>query len=143
MNTDASGLIFIQDQEDPSGPMLTVQPDTGGKQQIGWGHQVLPGEDFSQGISRLIADALLIRDVGHCDDAIERLGWTLTQNQWNALSDFTYECGVEALELLAGHGQSQVTTQLPRWVHARVDGVEVVLSDMVQRRAAEVALFNS
>ena len=29
MQTDDSGILFIQSQEDPTGPMLTLQPDAG------------------------------------------------------------------------------------------------------------------
>jgi lysozyme len=142
MQTDAAGHAFIESNEDPAGPMLTVQPDTGGKFQIGYGHQCAQ-DAYPDGIDDQDAEDLMADDVAVCDGAIAELGWTLNQNQWNALSDFTYECGPEALQELAAHGQDQVTTQLPRWVHAKVNGVETVLPGMVKRRAAEVALFLS
>jgi GH24 family phage-related lysozyme (muramidase) len=73
----------------------------------------------------------------------QALGWTLTQGQHDALVDFCYECGDEALTELTAHGQDQVPVQLPRWVHAIVDDVETVLPGMVTRRATEVQWWNS
>lgn len=140
MQTDDNGILFIESQEDPSGPMLTVQMDTGGKFQIGFGHQCA-SDAFPDGITEATADVLLAKDVLVCDTAIAGLGWTLTQNQWNALADFTYECGIGALRQLAAHGQVNVADQLPRWIYADVRGVETVMPGMVKRRAAEVALW--
>lgn len=140
MTTDQAGYKLIEQFE---GLTLTVKGDAGGKQEIGYGHDLLPGEAWPDGITQAQAQELLIEDVGQCEIAVDRLGWPLTQNQYNALIDFSYECGVTALMELASHGQSQVTTQLPRWVHAHVNGQLVELPGMVARRAAEVKLYNT
>jgi GH24 family phage-related lysozyme (muramidase) len=140
MNTSQNGIRFIMAQE---GLTLVVKGDTGGKQEIGYGHDLLPGESFPDGITQLAALGLLISDVAKVDPAVNALSWTLTQNQFDALADFTYECGPGALDQLASHGQSQIMNQLPRWVHANVNGVEVVLQAMVNRRRAEISLWNS
>ena len=60
MNTDSSGLLFIEQQE---GFSPTVTGDTGGKQEIGYGHDLLPGESFPNGISQDDAVQLLSQDV--------------------------------------------------------------------------------
>ena len=140
MNTDSSGLLFIEQQE---GFSPTVTGDTGGKQEVGYGHDLLPGESFPSGISQDDAVQLLSQDVSKCDRAIAALGWDLNQNQWNALADFAYECGIGALRQLAAHGMDQVTSQLPRWSHASVNGVMTVMPGMVRRRLAEVELWQS
>jgi lysozyme len=133
-------LAFIRQEE---GLSLVVKPDTGGKTQIGYGHQVLPSESFPNGITPAMAETLLEQDTEKCDECVDALGWDLTQGQHDALVDFTYECGGGSLSTLAAHGQDQVPAQLPRWVHASVDGVETVLPGMVTRRAQEVAWWNS
>ena len=140
MQTSENGLALIEANE---GLVLTVQADTGGKRVIGYGHDLLPGETFPNGITQEQAVCLLNEDVAEWDAAINALNWTLTQNQHDALADFTHECGIGALQQLAAHGIAQVPAQLPRWVHAKVRGVEVVLAGMVARRAKEVALWNA
>ena len=138
MQTSQNGFDFIMSQEEFS---ATVKGDTGGKQEVGYGHDLLPGESFPHGISCIDALTLLHEDVEKFEPAVNALGWTLNQNQFDALIDFTYECGPGALEQLASHGQSQLLNQLPRWVHAKVNGVEVVLLGMVNRRRAEIELW--
>lgn len=140
MQTSVRGISFIADNE---GLVLAVEGDAGGKQVIGYGHDLLPGESYPNGIDEPGAYKLLLVDVAKWDLAISALGWTLTQNQHDALCDFTHECGVEALRELAAHGISQIAVQLPRWVHAHVKGVLTELPGMVARRAKDVQLFNT
>jgi GH24 family phage-related lysozyme (muramidase) len=140
MTTSANGLNFIMENE---GFQPTVKGDAGGKQVVGYGHDLLPGESFPDGVTQLQAYGLLLSDTAKWDAAINRLVWTLTQDQHDALSDFTHECGIGALNQLAAHGQDQVTAQLPRWVHALENGIEVVLPGMVARRQKEIRLFQS
>ena len=141
MQLSSYGYSFIQAQE---GFTPAVKGDTGGKQEIGYGHDLLPGESFPNGISILQAIALLHQDVAKIETPVTiSVPQYCTQNQFDALIDFTYECGLGALHQLLAHGWSQVTVQLPRWVHANVGGVETVLEGMVARRAAEIQLFNS
>jgi lysozyme len=145
MRTSPAGQSFIKSQESPAGPLLTVQGDTGGKQEIGWGHDLLPGESYPDGITVEQAEVLFAFDVAKVDAAMnaQHLGLDFNENQWTAIADFTFECGEGALIQLLAHGIDQICAQLPRWVRARVNGVEVELTGMVARRAAEVALFNS
>jgi len=141
MQVSATGVLFIEENESFTS---TVKGDTGGKQKIGYGHDLLPGEAFPNGISEEQAEVLLLRDLISVEETLNTLvPSTCTQNQFDALADFTYECGTEALKQLMAHGWSQVTVQLPRWVHARVHGVEQVLPGMVTRREKDVALFNN
>jgi len=141
MNADAAGFQFIRDQE---GLVLTVKGDTGGKQEIGYGHDLLSNESYPDGITQVFAEQLLQADVArdqvHINASIPA---SCTQNQFDALLDFTYECGPEALQELMAHGWDQVTVQLPRWDKAHVNGVLVSLPGMVRRRQQEITLFNT
>jgi lysozyme len=136
------GYTFIQEQE---GFTPTVKGDTGGKQEIGYGHDLTQDDlSYPDGITQPQAAALLREDVAKIEPSLSvSVPADCTQNQFDALADFTYECGLGALHQLLAHGWSQVTVQLPRWVHANVGGVETVLEGMVARRAAEIQLFNS
>ncbi len=137
MQTSVRGVQFIKQNEG-------FAPDAKGDyghEVIGYGHDLLPGESFPNGITEAEADALLGKDVAKVDAAMnaQHLALDLNQNQWDAVADFTFECGTGALVELLAHGVDQIPAQLPRWVHAGGK----VLPGMVARRAAEVALFNS
>jgi GH24 family phage-related lysozyme (muramidase) len=134
-------LDQIRAWESPGGPMLTVQPDTGGKQQIGYGHNLLPGEGYPGGISASFAETLFERDIAKACRPVDSLlgNSKFTQGEYDALVSFTYECGGGALDELIAHGDDQVPAQLQRWVHASVNGVETVLPGMVARRKQEAA----
>lgn len=140
MRTSDAGIAMIERFE---GFSAHVIGDTGGKQEIGFGHDLLPGESFPDGVTLDEARELLASDVAKVDAALSRYAATaaLTQCQWDALADFTYECGAGALGELLAHGVDHVPEQLPRWVHARVGGAEQELPGMVARRKAEVDLW--
>jgi lysozyme len=141
MTTSPPGYQLIRDEE---GLTLTVKGDTGGKQEVGYGHDLVPPESYPNGIDLATAEFLLSADVARCEIAVNsRIPQSCTQSQFDALIDFTYECGPEALGELLAHGWGNVPAQLPRWVYAKVNGVETVLEGMVTRRAKEVALFES
>jgi GH24 family phage-related lysozyme (muramidase) len=137
MQTSADGLSFIMEQE---GLTLTVIPDVN-KHAIGYGHNLLPGESYPNGITEDQANALLLQDVSKVDAFMtkQHLALDLNQNQWDALSSFTYNCGRGALIQLLAHGVDQVPVQLMRWTHS----LGQVLPGLVARRAAEVELWNS
>jgi len=137
MQTSENGLSFIKKQE---GLTLTVVPDVN-KHAIGYGHNLLPGESYPNGITEEQANALLLQDVAKVDEFMtkQHLALDLNQSQWNCLASFTYNCGRGALIQLLAHGVDQVPVQLFRWTH----GGGKVLPGLVARRAAEVALWNS
>lgn len=149
MQTSQAGLDFIAKNE---GFAETVSPDNGGKRVVGYGHDLLPGESFPNGVTKLQAWILLEDDVAKWDKAIASHNLKLTQTQWDCLSDFTHECGVGGLGQLLAHGVDQVPYQLYRvdsegmqhgWIYAKdAHGVEQVQSGMVARRQAEIDLWN-
>jgi lysozyme len=146
MQTSENGLKFIAKNE---GDCPTLTPDTT-RNQIGHGHNLTPAEqetmivygiDIRNGITLDQAGSILDQDVAKVDAAMnaQHLALDFNQNQWDAIADFTFECGTGALVQLLAHGVDQITAQLPRWVHAGGN----VLPGMVARRAKDVALFNS
>jgi lysozyme len=141
MQTSSNGYALIEQNESF---IPVVKPDTGGKLKIGYSHDLLPGESFPNGITQQAALALLHEDVAKIEPCVSAsVPPDCTQNQYDALIDFTYECGLGALHKLLSHGWSQVTIQLPHWNKAHVNGILVELPGMTARRAAEVHLFNS
>lgn len=89
-------------------------------------------------------DKMFAKELAIYEDAVERLITVpLNQNQFDALTSFTYNCGVGALQnstlrrVLNQGKYEQVPAQLMRWVHA--GGKE--WPGLVRRRKAEGALF--
>lgn len=139
MTTSENGYALIRKEE---GLTLTVKGDTGGKQVIGYGHDLLPGESYPNGIDEATAEFLLEHDVAKCEAVLNPLiPADCTQNQFDALIDFEYETG--NVKMLLSHGWDQVPAQLPRWVYAHVNGVLTKLPGMVLRRAVEAGLFST
>jgi lysozyme len=124
---------------------LTAYQDPVGVWTIGYGHT---GPDVQPGltITQEQAGALLLQDVAGAVAAVNRLVTVpLTQNQFDALVDFTFNVGQGNLasstllrELNAGN-TAGAAAQFLVWVYAK--GVE--LPGLVTRRQAESALFQS
>lgn len=119
-------------------------PGTGGDPwTIGVGHT---GPEVRQGmkISQGIADALLLKDLTHAQDAVERsVTVPLTQSQFDALCSFVFNVGADAfkkstlLKKLNAGDYLNACRQFNAWTHAA--GQE--LPGLVKRRAAETAMF--
>ena len=135
MKTSQAGLQFIMDNE---GLVLHPYNDAAGYPTIGAGHRIKDEEEFPGQITREQAMVLLAADVERFEQAVNGYGLDLTQNQFDALVDFSFNAGEGALEQLLSHGVEEVQKQLPRWVHAGGR----VLEALVTRRAAEVELWN-
>ena len=137
MQTSPAGIAFIASNEGfnplPKGDF--------GHQVIGHGHDILRGESWPYGITLADAWKLLLSDVAKVDAAMnaQHLALDFNQNQWDAIADFTFECGTGALLQLLAHGIDQIPVQLPRWDHAGGK----VQPDMILRRAADVKMFQS
>lgn len=136
MKTSANGLKFIEEQE---GCKLQVYLDSVGKKTIGIGHLILPGEDFSGGITQEQAYSLLVSDVSKVDEVLIQLAPNLTENQHDALSSFGFNLGIGSLRMLLNHGIDQIPEQILKWDHAGGKEVPALLA----RRQRELALFQS
>jgi lysozyme len=137
MQTSENGFNFIKGNE---GLVLVISNDVG-HPVIGYGHDLLPGESFPDGISTDQADLLLRKDLAsRFEPAVNAvIDPSCTQNQFDALCDFAYNLGTAALRMMIAHGWNEITTEIPYWNH--VGGQ--VNDGLTNRRAAEVLLFNS
>lgn len=112
---------------------------------VGYGHT---GKDVYEGlhITQLDADMLLIKDVVMAEQAVSRLvNAPINQNQFSALTSFTYNLGSASLQnstLLSkvnAHEYEAAAEQFLRWNKAK----GVVLPGLTKRRQAERELFLS
>jgi len=136
------GLALTEQFE---GLQLTAYQDPVGVWTIGYGHT---GADVQPGltITQEQASDLLLQDVAGAVAAVNRLVTIpLTQNQFDALVDFTFNVGQGNLasstllrELNSGNTEG-AAAQFLVWVYAK--GVE--LPGLVTRRQAEAALFQT
>ena len=90
------------------------------------------------------AEALLIRDLESSEGWVSRLIKTaLTENQYSALTSFTFNVGAGALQrstlrMKLNRGEYQgVADEFPKWKFAN----KRILAGLVRRRVAEKALF--
>jgi lysozyme len=95
LSLSRNGIAFIQRHE---GYRATIYSDSAGYPTIGYGHLIKPGEAFNHGITREQASELLAQDTKTSLDAVNaRVTISLTQTQFDALVDFTYNLGSRAL----------------------------------------------
>lgn len=116
---------------------------SGGYKTVGFGHVVMPGENFST-ISEEEAEELLLKDIAIAKRAVLKLiHVALHPNQLAALTSFTYNVGSGALQRSTlrqkvnreEHGS--IPQELMRWIWAagkRSNG-------LIRRRTAEAALY--
>ena len=141
MRISTQGLNLIEQSE---GFRSVIYKDTSGIPTIGYGHRITHGESYSHGITKAQAEALLLRDVAAAEAAVTDLVKVpLTQPQFDALVDFTYNLGAGRLaastllrDLNAGH-YLLAAAQILLWDHT---GSEVS-SGLKRRREAECHLF--
>lgn len=142
MQLSRNGILFIEHNE---GFRPTVYNDNG-KKAIGYGHDLLPGESFPNGITQPEAEELALKDAKYAEKVCQTLFERhpdLTQNQFDALVDFGFNLGVENLEKLLSHGLKEVPVQMPKWCYEEVRGVQVKNPNLEARRLQEVNLWNS
>lgn len=106
---------------------------------IGYGHygsDVLPGMVISQAQ----AEAYLAQDLAKYEKSVNSLGLSLTQNQFDALVSFAYNCGVGNLRKLVRNRNNQ---QIADAMLQYNKGSGKVLPGLTKRRQAERTLFLS
>ena len=128
------------------GLRLTAYPDpgTGGAPwTIGYGHT---GPDVHPGltITQQQAENLLARDIQTASDAVNRLvKYELTQEEFDALVDFTYNCGAGNLKIstllkkVNAGDMVGASKEFAKWNLANGH----ILQGLVNRRQAEMRLF--
>ena len=143
MKFSAAGMELLKRSE---GFSNRVYMDVAGLPTIGYGHQLLHSNSFPNGINEQQATNLLACDVRNAERAVERLVRVpLTQSQFDALVDFTFNLGASRLagsSLLQQFNKGRyddAAEQLLLWDHA--GGQEIAA--LKARRQAEVALWNN
>jgi lysozyme len=141
MKFSAAGMELLKRSE---GFRSRVYLDVAGLPTIGYGHQLLHSDSFPNGIDEQQATNLLACDVRDAEQAVERLVRVpLTQGQFDALVDFTFNLGASRLsgssllQLLNKGHYDAAAEQLLRWDHA--GGQEYAA--LKARRQAEVELW--
>jgi GH24 family phage-related lysozyme (muramidase) len=141
MKLSVAGLALIKKAEGFRGK---VYLDVAGFPTIGYGHRLAPSESFPDGICETQAEVILLWDVHEAEQAVSRLVLVeLTQGQFDALVDFTFNLGSGRLaestlleDLNAGNFDA-AAAQLLRWDHS---GAEEV-AGLKARRQAEFRLW--
>lgn len=142
MQISQQGIAFIKRQEGFS----AYAKSDGKKQQIGYGHDILPAENFTQPMSEASADNLLQSDLTSIQSAINSsVTVQLSQSQFDALCDFCYNVGINAftnstlVKMLNNGNYAGASQQFSRWVHSNGQ----VNNGLVNRRTADANLFNN
>jgi lysozyme len=145
MKMSAQGRRFTERQEAPGGvAVLSAYQDPAGVWTIGFGHT--KGEVRGMTCTPAQADVWMDEDLSDAENEINRLvKVVLTQNEFDALCDWEFNCGglngSTLLRILNAGRYEEVPAEMARWCHARVNGVEQVVPDLVRRRAAEGVLW--
>ena len=123
---------------------LTAYQDSGGVWTIGWGHS---GPEVTEGLvwTQEQADAQLLVDTQISSDCVNSsVTVALTQDEFDALVDFTFNCGCSAfcnstmLLLLNQGAYNAAAEQFDRWDYS---GGRVV-AGLLRRREAEQQEFD-
>jgi lysozyme len=148
LKTSQNGLDFLARWE---GCILKPYKDVAGLRTIGVGHLITPGENFPDGIAITKERALQILavDAGKCESAIKKAyaGVNLTQNMFDALVSFGFNCGVGVYtnsgvgKCVSSGNFAGVPERLLDWSKARVNGVLTVVPGIYNRRKSEGELF--
>ena len=143
-----SGLAdFVLSHE---GVRKQVYKDVAGRDTIGVGHLIKPGEDFSKGITDAQAHDLLAQDLADARTAVDKyVKVAITSHQRDALTDFVFASGAGSLQkstLLQKLNAGDYTgaqAEFAKWDHADVNGVMTQIPQLTKIRAAEGNLFNA
>lgn len=137
MTTSEKGLNLIKNFE---GLRLTTYRCPAGKWTIGYGHT--KGVKKGMHISEEVATHFLIEDVQRVEPVIQRYDkkYHWTQNEFDALASFAFNCGTRNLHKLLGYGtrSKQVIAQ-KLLLYNKANGK--MLPGLVRRREAEQKMF--
>jgi len=143
---DDAGIEAIKQREQFS---AMPYPDANGY-SVGYGHFILPGEDFSQGVSVDVASQLLAHDVAWAQDAVNAtITAPLTQNAYNALVSFCFNVGKtqfvkSTLARLVNAQDPAAVDEFGQWIYSHnKNGQKFVIAALRDRRASEAAQFLS
>lgn len=137
MTTSESGLNLIKSFE---GLRLTAYRCPAGKWTIGYGHT--KGVKKGMYISEAVATHFLIQDVQRVESILNSydVKYHWTQNEFDALASFTFNCGTANLKRLLKYG-TRTKSQIANAILLYNKASGRVLRGLVRRRNAERELF--
>ena len=140
-----AALDFIAAQE---GFRASVYRDAAGIETIGYGHRLIEGECFPDGIGEDAAKRLLASDAARAETAVRaQLTVPLTQGQFDALVSFVFNIGAGAfasstlLRKLNDGDIAGAADEFLRWNKITSGGALIAEPGLTARRAAERQLF--
>lgn len=138
MNIGNKGLELIKSFE---GCQLTAYKCPANVWTIGWGHT--QGVYDGMTITQEQADNMLREDVKYYADAVDRYNsrFNFTQEEFDALTSFTYNCGVGSLQAVMSCCNTK--QEIAEECKLYNKGGGVVLAGLVRRREEEYKLFMS
>ena len=138
MNIGNKGLELIKSFE---GCRLTAYKCPAGVWTIGYGHTQGVYEGMT--ITQEQADNMLREDVKYYADAVDRYNsrFNFTQEEFDALTSFTYNCGVGSLQAVMSCCNTK--QEIAEECKLYNKGGGVVLAGLVRRREEEYKLFMS
>jgi lysozyme len=126
------------------GCKLTAYKCPAGVNTIGYGHTL--GVKIGTIINQVEAERMLMNDLLNYATNVTRLTKNVTQNQFDALVSFAYNCGVGALtystllkKVNANPKDADIKLQFAKW--NKVNGISMI--GLTRRRIAEWQLYNS
>ena len=119
--------------------------DVGGKWTVGYGHLIRKGESLDK-VDEAEAVRILCQDLEEAEACItDSVEVDLSQNQFDALCSFVFNCGCAALKrstllkYLNAEDWTAASNEFPKW--SRVGTKQV--TGLLRRRLAEQLLFES
>lgn len=146
MRFSANGIAKLKLYE---GCRLVAYRDSKGVWTIGWGST---GVDICRGVvwTQAKADGEFLRHCATVEQAISDLVKVpLTQNQYDALVSFVYNIGAfnfkqsTMLRRINALDYVSAAKEFPKWNHVTINGQLIVDKGLTNRRAAELAQFNT
>jgi len=145
LSISQSGIDFIAAHENFRSQ---VYLDDAGLKTIGYGHLLLPGESYPDGITKGEGQQLLTNDLATAENAVRSyVKAPLTQSQFDMLASFTFNEGAVALknstllQLLNQGDYNGAADQLPLWNKVHDGPLLAVDQGLVNRRADERNIF--
>ena len=142
-------LAFLIAEE---GVRNRVYKDQAGKDTIGIGHLIQPGEEryLSVTLTAKEIEDLFFSDIAQTENSIKSLVKVpLNENQKIALVSLVFNIGTTAfknstlLKLLNDGDYNKASLEFPRWVYITINGKKQVSKGLQNRRFREQLLFNS
>ena len=145
MKISQRGIDLIKQFE---GFRMYPYKDQAGHMTIGYGHKILPEEDFGLAITYGFGEELLKKDLAPRETAVNKLvDIPLKQHQFDALVSFVYNVGEDAFRkstLLKYLNLAKIQSagdEFLRWDKITVKGEKVVSPGLHNRRVKERELF--